>query len=118
MKDIKSRSDGYPIPNDFPANEETERICRKVIPEAHEYLLSHLDAGDTVLVHCAWGRDRTGLLLACTMRVTMGESPFLAIAKVRRARAKALTANGWEEMAEKIIGDDQNRPDKPDADKG
>ena len=48
----------------------------------------------------------------------MGKSPSLAIARVRWARAEALTSDGWEEMAERIIGDDQNKPDKPDADKG
>ena len=108
----------YPIPNDFPANEETERICRKAIPEAHEYLLSQLDAGHKVLVHCAWGRDRTGLLLAYHAAVNMGDSPSLAIARVRRVRAKALTADGWEEMTERIIADDQKKLNKLDAGNG
>jgi len=101
----------YPIPDDYPANAETERISRRAIPEAHEFLVSHLAAGHKVLVHCAWGRDRTGLLLAYHLAMSMRESLSSAIAKVRKVRPKALTATGWEEMAERIIAAHQKEPD-------
>ena len=56
-----------------------------------------------MLVHCAWGRDRTGLLLAYHLARTEKLTPRAAIARVRQVRPKAITAPGWEEMAERVI---------------
>ena len=58
-----------------------------------------------MLVHCAWGRDRTGLLLAYYLAREAGWTPRAAIARVREACPKALSATGWEAMAERIIAD-------------
>jgi len=93
----------FPIPDDYPANEQTEVICESVLPEAHAFLRLHLDTGKKVLVHCAWGRDRTGLLLAYHTAMSRGESPASAIAAVKRVQPHALNSPGWEAMAERVI---------------
>jgi protein-tyrosine phosphatase len=92
-----------PMPDSYPADEETEAACLQHLPTAYAFLQSHLEANRRVLVHCAWGRDRTGLLLAYHLVYTERLSPEAAIARVREVRPKALTALGWEEMAVRVI---------------
>jgi protein-tyrosine phosphatase len=92
----------FPLPNTYPADAETEVVCREQLPAAFEVLRSSLAAGATVLVHCAWGRDRTGLLLTSYLARVCGYTAAAAIARVREANPKALSATGWEQMAERI----------------
>lgn len=92
-----------PLPDDCPALAATEEACLRNLPTAHGFVRSHLDAGRTVLVHCAWGRDRTGLLLAHHLSYSQGVSPEAAIAQVRQLCPKALSAPGWEQMAVRVI---------------
>jgi protein-tyrosine phosphatase len=92
-----------PLPDSYPADEETEAACLQYLPTAYAFLRSHLEANRRVLVHCAWGRDRTGLLLAYHLVCAEQLTPEAAIARVREVRPKALTAPGWEEMAVRVI---------------
>lgn len=93
----------FPLPNSYPADLVAEEGCLRDLPKAHEFLRVRWDAGQPVLVHCAWGRDRTGLLLAYHLVQSQGLSPEAAIAAVKQVRPKALTALGWEEMAVRIF---------------
>jgi protein-tyrosine phosphatase len=92
-----------PLPNSYPATSETEVECLEILPNAYNYLLSHLEAGSTVLVHCSWGRDRTGLVLAHYLSRSLDLAPKEAISLIRQKRPKAITAEGWEDMAISII---------------
>jgi protein-tyrosine phosphatase len=103
-----------PLPNSYPADQEAETGCLQHLPAAYDFLHSHLSAGRTVLVHCAWGRDRTGLLLAYHLARSCGMPPDSAIARVREVSSKALSATGWEQMAERVITKLLNE-DKPDC---
>ena len=91
-----------PLPATYPANFETEQSCLKALPKAYKFLISHLEAGHKVLVHCAWGRDRTGLLLAYYLARSEKLSPKQAIARLRKVRPEAISP-GWEEMSERVI---------------
>lgn len=92
-----------PLPNTCPADSATETACFQALPVAYEFLEAHLAANRNVLVHCALGRDRTGLLLAYYLACSSGLSPDAAIARVRQVCPKALTAPGWEQLAERVI---------------
>lgn len=92
-----------PLPNTYPADQDAEIACLEILPRAHAFLQSHLDAGRTVLVHCSWGQDRTGLLLSYHLVHSRNMTPSAAIAQVREACPKALSARGWEPMAERIL---------------
>lgn len=92
-----------PLPNSYPADLDAEIACLQALPAANAFVQSHLEAGRNVLVHCAWGRDRTGLVLAYHLARTSGLPPDAAIARVREVCPKALSATGWEQMAERII---------------
>lgn len=50
-----------------------------------------------VLVHCYYGCDRTGAVLACYLVANLGLTPDQAIARVRAANPQALAAQGYAE---------------------
>jgi len=92
-----------PLPNTCPAEPATEDACLNALPQAHAFVQAHLAAGGSVLVHCALGRDRTGLLLAFHLASSAGITPEAAIARVREVCPKALSAPGWELMGIRVI---------------
>jgi protein-tyrosine phosphatase len=92
-----------PIPNSYPAVDEAEAACLRVLPPAGAFIAEHVEATQAVLVHCAWGRDRTGIVLAYYLAAHQGLSADDAIAEVKRVRPKALSAPGWEAMANRVI---------------
>jgi protein-tyrosine phosphatase len=93
-----------PFPASYPATEETEQVCLELLPKAYQFLRSNINERKCVLVHCSWGRDRSGLLLAYHLAISKNLGPREAIAELRKIRPKAITALGWEDMAERVIG--------------
>jgi protein-tyrosine phosphatase len=91
------------MPNGFPAGPVDEVGCTEMLPRAYAFVSRHLQESHPVIVHCAWGRERTGLLLSWHLVVTEGLDPQAAVARVRAIRPKALSADGWTEMAYRIL---------------
>ncbi len=71
--------------------------------------------GRPVLVHCTSGKDRTGLFLSYYVCTTEGLSPSDAIREVRRVRPIALTADGWEQFAQRVLAELVSAPRRPGA---
>lgn len=92
-----------PMPNGFPAGPNDEVGCSEALPVAYRFVARHLEQGHPVIVHCAWGRERTGLLLSWHLVVTEGLDPYAAVERVKEIRPKALSADGWTEMAHRIL---------------
>jgi len=92
-----------PFPASYPATDETEIQCLELLPKAYSFVTSCIEKEKTVLVHCSWGRDRSGLILAYHLALVMSLSPRNAIAQLSKVRPKAITALGWEEMAVRVI---------------
>jgi protein-tyrosine phosphatase len=69
------------------------------------FALGSIDRERSVLVHCSSGKDRTGLFLSYYLCVTEGLGPGDAIREVRRVRPIALSADGWESFAYKVLGE-------------
>jgi len=92
-----------PLPTDVPPTDKAKARCAEQLPKAHEFLASQVALGRKVLIHCHAGRDRTGMLMALPISRTRGVTAEEAIRLVRAARATALAAPGWEEMALEII---------------
>jgi len=92
-----------PLPEDAPPSERDELHCAMVLPRALEYLEAELDAGATVLIHCSSGKDRTGMLMVALLMRREGLAVEAALAAVRAVRPIALSAEGWEPMARRVL---------------
>ena len=92
-----------PMPDLAPPDEYSARVCTAVLPLAFEIVRSNIDAGRKVLVHCAAGCDRTGLVLSHYIAWREGIGPAEAIARLRTVRPEALSTRGWEQMALRVL---------------
>jgi protein-tyrosine phosphatase len=92
-----------PLPTTVPPHAEAQRSCLESLPRAEAYLSEQLQAGHRVLVHCVSGKDRTGMLLAYHLARTNGLTARESLSQVRKVRPEALSAEGWEAMAIRVI---------------
>ncbi|MFO0944425.1 MAG: dual specificity protein phosphatase family protein [Planctomycetota bacterium] len=69
----------------------------EVMPLVVEFIDRHRNQGTKVLVHCHYGCDRTGAVLACYLVTRKGLSADDAVAHVRAANPNALSAEGYAE---------------------
>ena len=92
-----------PLPDCAPPDDYSVRVCRASLPLTLEIIRSNIAEGRTVLVHCAGGCDRTGLVLSHYMAWREGIGPVEAMARLRTVRPNALSATGWEQMAMKLL---------------
>lgn len=97
------RVGNFPLPDHYAATMETERLCRKILPKAYKYLREEIKDSHKVIVHCAWGQDRTGLLLAYYLCTEKQISSKEAIKIIREKQKNAITAVGWEDMACRLM---------------
>ncbi|MBN1865895.1 dual specificity protein phosphatase family protein [Candidatus Sumerlaeota bacterium] len=68
--------------------------------EAVGFVRREIDAGGRVVVHCAAGYGRTGMLLACCL-VAEGSTPEEAVAQVRRLRPGSIETHEQEEFVKR-----------------
>ena len=85
-----------PQPGDF-------EICTAALPKALQFALTSIDSGRSVLVHCTAGKDRTGMFLSYYLCKAEGMAPAKAIEEVKRVRPIALTAEGWDSFALRVL---------------
>ena len=93
-----------PFPDVVPPDESTISVCRSNLRLTLKFLETNVESGRRVLVHCAGGKDRTGLVLAhyIANRECLGAAE--AIRRLRMTRPEALGVQGWEAMALELIG--------------
>ena len=65
------------------------------LPEIFDFIDRLRAAGKGVLVHCHYGQDRTGTVLATYMMARQGVTAEEAIAHVRGLKRRALSAEGY-----------------------
>ena len=92
-----------PLPDFAPPDDYTTRVFQTSLPLTLEIIRSNIEEGRTVLVHCAGGNDRTGLVLSYYIAWRERIGPVEAIAKLRTVRPSALSASGWEQMAIRLL---------------
>lgn len=97
-----------PFPDVVPPDEITYSICATSLPLTYDYIQSKLREGKKVLVHCAGGKDRTGLVLSYYLLRRENISPQAAIDRFKKVCPHALTAIGWEKLAREVLGALQN----------
>jgi hypothetical protein len=79
------------------------QACVDALPKALTFVLSSIESGRSVLVHCSSGKDRTGMFLTYYLCATEGLAPARAIEEVRRVRPVALSAEGWESFTLDVL---------------
>jgi protein-tyrosine phosphatase len=92
-----------PLPEDAPPRPGDVERCLEALATGHTFVCAQRALGRATLVHCSAGKDRTGLFLAHSLVRETGCSAADAIAEVRRVRAIALTAPGWEALARDVL---------------
>lgn len=94
------------LPDSIPPKPIEVKIYELRLPEAVDYVLSKLEEGKgAVLVHCHAGNDRTGGVLTGYLNRTRGITPRQALARVRKANPRAISATGYEEMILSVLED-------------
>jgi protein-tyrosine phosphatase len=96
-------SSWIPLPTTVPPDQEAERICLEQASKAYNFIRDKITKGHRVLVHCVAGCDRTGLILTYYLAKSNSLKVGEAINQVRRVQRMALSADGWEDMAVRVI---------------
>ncbi len=92
-----------PLSSNAPPLDGDLEHCLERLPAALSFADESIGKSIPVLVHCAAGKDRTGLFLAYYLLQSEGLSVRQAMARVRDARPIAFTADGWHEFAYQVL---------------
>ena len=90
-----------PLSANAPPHPGDEHICLRVLPQAYAFVQAQMGQGG--VVHCSGGKDRTGLFLGSFFMQHGGLSPQEALQAVRQVRPIALSAPGWEALAQQVL---------------
>lgn len=96
-------SSWVPLPGDIPPTDAAQEQFVAALPRALAFVSAQVTKGRRVLIHCHGGRDRTGMLLAVLVAKRDGLTAAAAIRRVREVRPTAITAEGWEDLALRVI---------------
>ena len=83
-----------PFPDVLPPDPNVVALCSANLRLTFDFIHSNVEGGRTVLVHCAGGCDRTGLVLAHYLAIREGLGASDAIASLRAIRSESLSAKG------------------------
>ena len=92
-----------PYSNAAPPEPGDVEICVDALRLSYAFARQAKEAGRAVLVHCAAGKDRTGLFMSYYLCRSAGLGPEAAIAKVREVRPIAMSAEGWDEFGLEVL---------------
>ena len=92
-----------PLAANAPPRDGDLELCLTRLPLAYEYALDEIGSGNSLLVHCRQGKDRTGLFMAYFLQQKLGISSAEAIDRVKTVRPIALSAEGWDQFAIDVL---------------
>ena len=104
-----------PLPDVGPPDRHVAEVCAAVLPLTFRFIEANVRQGRRILVHCAAGNDRTGLVLSHYIAKREGISAPEAILRLRAVRPGALSSAGWEEMAVRLIPEVLRRTEGEDV---
>lgn len=91
-----------PLPRNVPPIDADLPLFVAVISEALDWIEGWEQKGVPVLVHCALGNDRTGVLMAAYL-MRRGAAPLHAVSQVRTLRDQAFSADGWDQLVYDVL---------------
>ncbi len=92
-----------PLSDNAPPREGDLDYCLEALPRAYDYVRAALAGERPVLVHCTAGKDRTGLFMCYFLIRESDVTAQEAISQVRRVRPIALSAEGWDDFAARVL---------------
>lgn len=92
-----------PLSDNAPPRDGDLAHCLEALPRAYDYVRAELAKRRPVLVHCTSGKDRTGLFMCYFLMRQSGHGVDDAIGEVRRVRPIALSAEGWDGFAARVL---------------
>lgn len=92
-----------PFSRNAPPVDGDEDTCAAALPRALAFARAAIARDRAVLVHCTFGKDRTGMFLAYYLMREEGIDRRQAMAEVRERRPIAFSAHGWWELAERVL---------------
>lgn len=92
-----------PLSDNAPPREGDLDHCLEALPRAYDYVRAALAGQRPVLVHCTAGKDRTGLFMCYFLIRESDVTVQEAISQVRRVRPIALSAEGWDDFAVRVL---------------
>jgi predicted protein tyrosine phosphatase len=72
----------------------------EIVPQVLDFIKKMERRKTPVIVHCHYGRDRTGAVLSCCLQARLGLSAREAIERVRQMQPDAMLAPGYQEVVE------------------
>jgi protein-tyrosine phosphatase len=91
-----------PFPKGIPPHPNALEVALAALPAAHAFYREQSREG-AVLVHCTFGKDRTGLCIGYILMREQGLDADTAIERLRAMRPIALSADGWEALAREVF---------------
>lgn len=91
------------FPGGIPPHADAATVALAALPVAYAFYREHSRDG-AVLVHCSFGKDRTGLFLGYAMMQELGLDADAALQRLHAVRPIALSADGWEDLAREVLG--------------
>ena len=92
-----------PLSSNLPPRPGDEDQCISGLHKAMAFVETQFEQQRRVLVYCSMGQERTGLFLAYYLAATESLSPEAAIQRVRAVRPDALSAEGWQALALRVM---------------
>lgn len=90
------------FPGGIPPHPDACDVALEALPDAYAFY-REVRCDGPLLVHCSFGKDRTGLFIAYVLMRDEGLDVNAAIARLRAVRPIALSATGWEDLARRVL---------------
>src|SRR5688572_3918609 len=98
-----------PLPKNAPPTRGDAENIYSLLPLISDFIDGCLRDGETVVVHCSSGKDRSALLLSYFLMTTQDMTPGQAMRTIASLVPEAFSAEGWKPMTRRILTRHKNR---------
>lgn len=92
----------FNLPDNIPPKPEDLNTCSQILPQVLAFIQQQRQKGNTVLLHCRSGINRTELTMAYYLMET-GAAPVHAVSQIRAVSGMAFEAQGWDQFVYDVL---------------